>query len=322
MAPTIDSKLPARALAALKGQTCLITGGAGFIGSHLAAALIERGARVRVIDDLSGGFERNLPAGVELIVANVLDDRALPRACEGAAFVFHHAAMVSVPQSVENPLECVRVNIEGTQRVIDAAQRAGVKRVVFAASAAAYGNHAALPSREDLPPDPWSPYATSKIASENLLLAASRCTGLSTVSLRYFNIFGPRQNPLSPYAAVISRFAHDLRQGVAPTIFGDGLQTRDFTHVDNVVLANLLAATCERALRGEVLNVGTGVRTSLLEALAAIARVLKANPAHTIAPARAGDIRDSLADISRAKALLGYEPVVDFATGLERTLIS
>jgi len=319
-APTDDFPLPPSAHAALRGATCLITGGAGFIGSHLAHALLARQARVRVIDDLSGGFEQNLPAGVEFIRASVLDEAELARASRDATYVFHHAAMVSVPQSVERPLECVRINIEGTQRVIDAARLANVKRVIFASSAAAYGNHPTLPSREDHPADPWSHYATSKLAGEMLMLTGSRCFGLSTVSLRYFNIFGTRQNPLSPYAAVISRFAHDLRHGVKPTIFGDGLQTRDFTHVGNVVLANLLAATSERSLAGEVLNIGTGVQTSLREALEQIARVLKVEARFERAAARPGDIRDSLADISRARQILGYEPMIDFAIGLQRTL--
>ncbi|HYE03777.1 MAG TPA: SDR family oxidoreductase [Phycisphaerales bacterium] len=302
------------------GATALITGGAGFIGSHLAAALVGLGARVRILDDLSGGFRENVPDGAELIEASILDDAALQRAISGCRWVFHQAAMVSVPQSVEQPGECVRVNVEGTQRVLSAAVRAGVARVMFAASAAAYGNEPTLPSRESHLPDSWSPYAMSKIAGEHLLRTFARCYGLSTVSLRYFNIFGPRQNPDSPYAAVISAFVRALQSGKRPTIFGDGTQTRDFTHIDNVVLANLLAATSERPLTGEMINIGTGVRVSLLDVLEQLGRVLGIRPDPVFAPPRAGDVRHSVADIALARELLGYEPIVSFADGIAGTL--
>lgn len=302
------------------GARVLITGGAGFIGSHLAHALVKLGAEVRVLDDLSGGFATNLPAGARLIQASILDEAALRDAIAGCQFVYHQAAMVSVPESVERPEACMMVNVVGTQRVLSAAKAAGVKRVMFAASAAAYGNTPSLPSREDHLPDSYSPYAMSKIGGEHLLATFSRCFGLSTVSLRYFNIFGPRQNPLSPYAAAISKFAQVLGEGKRPTIFGDGTQTRDFTYIDNVVYANLLAASSDRALAGEVINIGTGKRISLLDVLSNMGRILGVDSTPIPGPPRAGDVRDSVADISRAREILGYEPIVDFATGLERTL--
>jgi UDP-glucose 4-epimerase len=305
---------------AVAGQRALITGGAGFIGSHLAHALASLGASVRVLDDLTGGFRENLPAGAELIEASILDDAALRRAAAGCRWVFHHAAMVSVPLSVEKPQECTRVNTIGTERVLIAAREAGVQRVLFAASAAAYGNTPALPSVETQPPDCWSPYAASKVAGELLLQAFSRCYGLSTVSLRYFNIFGPRQNPDSPYAAVISAFQKAMSAGRRARIFGDGSQTRDFTYVGNVVLANLLAATSERRLAGEVVNIGTGVRTGLLQIHSLMARLLDADPTPEFAPPRAGDVAHSVADISRARALLGYEPAIGLERGMALTL--
>ncbi|MEX2217389.1 MAG: NAD-dependent epimerase/dehydratase family protein [Phycisphaerales bacterium] len=305
------------------GQRALITGGAGFIGSHLAHALDGLGARVVILDDLSGGFRENLPARTELIEASILDEAALRRAAAGCRWAFHQAAMVSVPLSVERPEECVRVNVVGTERVLSAAREAGVGRVMFAASAAASGDTPRLPSPEADPPDPCSPYAMSKVAGELLLRSFSRCYGMSTVSLRYFNIFGARQNPDSPYAAVVSAFLKALRGGGAgrrPTIFGDGMQSRDFTHVDNVVLANLLAATSERPLAGEVVNIGTGVRTSLLELLSQMARALGEDVEPAFGPERAGDVPHSVADISAAEALLGYRPVVGLAEGLEATV--
>jgi UDP-glucose 4-epimerase len=304
----------------LSGQAVLITGGAGFIGSHLAHACAALGARVRVLDDLSGGFESNLPPGAELVRASILDESALRGAVAGCRYVFHQAAMVSVPESVEKPRECMMINVVGTERVLSAARDAGVARVLFAASAAAYGNTPTLPSRETHLPDSYSPYAMSKIAGELLMQTFARCYGMSTVSLRYFNIFGPRQNPRSPYAAVISKFTDVLRARQRPTIFGDGSQTRDFTYIDNVVLANLLAATSDRALAGEVMNIGTGVRTDLLTVLRVMGQALNIDATPTPGPPRPGDVKDSVADISLARDLLGYAPIVDFAEGLRRTL--
>lgn len=301
-------------------HTVLITGGAGFIGSHLAGRLIELGAQVRIVDDLSGGLRPNVPAGARLIEASILDDARLREAMLGCRFVFHQAAMVSVPESVEKPTRCADINITGTQRVLEAARDLGVHRVMFAASAAAYGGNPQLPCREDQPPDCWSPYAASKVAGELLLRAFAHCYELSTVSLRYFNIFGPRQNPDSPYAAAISAFIKALTAGRQPTIFGDGLQTRDFTYIDNVVHANLLAASSPNPFRGEVINIGTARRISLLDVLEQMALALGTKVEPKFGPPRAGDVRDSVADISRARDLLGYEPIVDFATGIRRTL--
>jgi nucleoside-diphosphate-sugar epimerase len=298
----------------------LITGGAGFIGSHLAHRLVELGAEVCVIDDLSGGFKANVPAEARFLEASILDDTALREAASGCAYIFHEAAVVSVPQSVENPAQCVSVNVTGTEKVLEAARDASVRRVIFAASAAAYGGNPQLPSREDHPPDCRSPYAASKVAGELLLCAFARCYGISTVSLRYFNIFGPRQNPTSAYAAAISAFAHALKSRRQPTIFGDGQQTRDFTYIDNVVHANLLAAASHRNFTGEVINIGTGARLSLLDVLSKMTEVAGVNIQPRFEQPRPGDVRHSSADITKARTLLGYEPTVDFATGIERTM--
>jgi UDP-glucose 4-epimerase len=319
----------------LKGRVAVVTGGGGFIGSHLAHALAASGANVRVLDDLSGGFESNLtPArdaanasggSVEFIKASILDDAALRRAISGSDFIFHQAALVSVPESVEKPEKCLSVNVEGTQRVLLAAkdlkaQEKKEKRVMFAASAAAYGNTPSLPSKETDNPDVWSPYAMSKVSGELLLRTFARCFGLSCISLRYFNIFGPRQDPKSPYAAVISAFADTLSAGKQPRVLGDGEQTRDFTYIDNVVLANMLAATSDKPLAGEVVNIGTGARIRLLDVLKHMGEALKVDSTPTFGPPRAGDVRHSSADISAARSLLGYEPVVDFGEGIRRTL--
>jgi nucleoside-diphosphate-sugar epimerase len=221
---------------------------------------------------------------------------------------------------VEQPERCMQVNVDGTRRVLEAARRAGARRVNFAASAAAYGNTPSLPSKETDPPDCWSPYAASKVAGELLLQTWSRCYGLSTVNLRYFNIFGPRQDPKSPYAAVISAFCDALTAGRQPRIMGDGEQTRDFTPVANVVHANLLAASCETALAGETFNIGCGTRIRLLDVLEQMGKVLKVDATPSFGEPRAGDVRHSSADISRARAVLGYEPVMDFNEGIRLTL--
>ncbi|MCI0362990.1 MAG: NAD-dependent epimerase/dehydratase family protein [Phycisphaerales bacterium] len=305
---------------AFKGASVLITGGAGFIGSHLAHRFVQLGARVRVLDDLSGGFAQNVPEQADLRQASILDDDALRDSINGCRYVFHQAAMVSVPESVDQPQRCAQVNILGTERVLEAARDAGVQRVIFAASAAAYGGSPSLPSREDHPPDCQSPYAASKVAGELLLSAFGTCYELSTVSLRYFNIFGPRQNPNSAYAAAISAFIKALSAGKQPTIYGDGKQTRDFTYIDNVVNANLLAALSPRPFSGEVINIGTGQRISLLDVLSHMGRVMNLKVQPTFAPPRAGDVRHSVADIGRARELLGYKPTVDFGQGIEQTL--
>jgi len=304
-----------------EGVCAVVTGGAGFIGSHIAERLIQLGASVSVLDDFSTGHRHNIPDGVaEIHEGSILDDELLARAVAGCTYVFHEAAMVSVPESVEHPDRCMRINVEGTQRVLSAAANAGVKRLVFAASAAAYGNQPVLPCVEDAAPDAWSPYAASKIAGEQLLKSFARCTPLSTVSLRYFNVFGPRQDPKSAYAAVISAFADRLLCGERPTIYGDGGQTRDFVAVANVVDANLLAASNPNDLRGQAFNIGTGTRTSLVDLLCAMAKSLGVHAAPIHADERPGDIRDSVADITRACEILGYEPSVELGEGLERTL--
>lgn len=306
---------------ALAGRTVLITGGAGFIGSHLARALLSVGAAVRIIDDLSSGHRHNLPEGLDTFVhASILDEDALNEAAAGCDLIFHQAAMVSVPESVQRPADCVRTNILGTRLVLSAASRAGVRRVLFAASAAAYGNEPTLPSTEDTAPSAWSPYAASKVAGELLLESAARCDETDTVSLRYFNIFGPRQDPKSPYAAVISAFMDRLLGGTDPTVYGDGEQTRDFTYIDNVVLANLLAAARPEPLNGAIINIGTGHRSSLLDVLNSMGRTLRREINPRMQPPRLGDVRHSVADITKAKRLLRYEPIVDLEEGLARTL--
>ncbi len=311
--------LDAQQAEAFAGSKCLITGGAGFIGSHLAEGLLANGASVVVLDDLSGGHRENLPKGTSLIEASILDDSALREAMAGCRFVFHQAAMVSVPESVDKPRECVEMNVDGTRRVLQASQELGVKRVMFAASAAAYGGDPTLPSRETHAPDPWSPYAATKITGELLLRTWSMCYGLSTVSLRYFNIYGPRQDPKSAYAAVITAFMDRVARGDVPTILGDGLQTRDFTFVRDVVRANLLAASSPKDLKGEVFNIGTGSASTLLDVLAAIAAAAGREIEPGFAEPRAGDVRHSCADIARAREVLDYQPMTSLEAGLAMT---
>lgn len=307
---------------ALAGRRALITGGAGFIGSHLAEGLLACGVEVRVLDDLSTGHRRNVPAGAQFVQGSVLDETLLAQAVAGCDLVFHQAAMVSVPVSVADPAGCMRLNVLGTEMVLRAARDAKVRRVLFAASAAAYGNSPPLPTPETAPVDSCSPYAMSKVAGELLMQTYSRCYGLSTASLRYFNIFGPRQDPKGAYAAVISAFIDALANNRTPRIFGDGGQTRDFTPVANVVRANLLAAASPRDLAGEVMNIGTGHRTDLLTTLHTLARALGKTAAPTFEPTRAGDVRHSVADISRARELLGYTPSVSFDEGVRRLVAS
>ncbi len=302
--------------------TYLVTGGAGFIGSNLARALVARGETVRVLDDFSSGREENL-AGLEAQITlhrgDVTDAAAVRAATAGCDFVLHQAAIPSVPRSIEAPLATDRANVLGTLTVLDAARAAGVRRVVFAASSSAYGETPTLPKVETMPPSPLSPYAVSKLAGEHYLRAYFLCYGLETVALRYFNVFGPHQDPASEYAAVIPRFVTAALRGEGPVIYGDGLHSRDFCFIDNAVEANLLACTAKDA-PGQVFNVACGVRTTLLDVVAALGRIVgrELSPRHL--PARAGDIRHSLADIGRARSVLGYTASVSFEAGLARTV--
>jgi UDP-glucose 4-epimerase len=300
----------------------LVTGGAGFVGSHLVEALIRRGDRVRVLDSLVTGKLLNLVAvrsQIEFIEADLNDTAALARAALGCEVVFHQAALASVPRSIEDPLSTHATCATGTLHVLDCARRAGVRRVVYAASSSAYGNQPTPRKSEADLPSPLSPYAAAKLAGELYCEAFWHSYGLETVCLRYFNVFGPRQDPNGPYAAVIPLFIQAVLSGSPPTIYGDGRQTRDFTYVENVVQANLLAATAPGA-PGKVFNVGSGDATNLLDLLATLNAVAGTNMEPYFAPPRAGDVRDSLAEISQARQILDYRPVCDFRSGLERTL--
>jgi UDP-glucose 4-epimerase len=301
---------------------CLVTGGAGFIGSHLVESLVRQGRRVRVLDDLSTGLRANLahvdPAP-EILEGDVADAALVQRAVQGVDVVFHLAALASVQRSVEAPADTHRVCASGTLHVLDAARRASVRRVVYAASSSAYGIPAGDVQKESDPLAPLSPYAAAKLAGEMYAQSFTTAFGLETVRLRFFNIFGPRQRADSPYSGVIALFAAALGAGRAPTIYGDGLQSRDFTFVTDVVQALTLAA--ERpGVSGRVYNVGTGRGTSVVELVAALNRQLGTNIAPRFAPARAGDVRHSRADISLARSELEYEPSVAFEDGLAQTL--
>lgn len=305
------------------GRRVLVTGGAGFIGSNLCDALVERGADVVVLDDLSNGFTFNLAdirEDIEFIEGSILDRSLLERAVEGVDVVFHQAAIASVPRSVKEPVRYAEVNATGTVNVLDAARCAGVRRVVYAASSSAYGDQPGLPRVETMAPDLRSPYAAAKCAGEHAARAFASCYDLETVSLRYFNIFGPRQRPDSAYAAVVPRFTAALITGERPLIYGDGEQTRDFTYVANAVHANLLAGTVERPLAGEVVNIACGERASLRDLVGMIGTILGVPVDVEHAEPRPGEVQHSLADINAAKSLLGYEPVVRFGEGLMRAV--
>jgi UDP-glucose 4-epimerase len=300
----------------------LVTGGAGFIGSHIARTLIERGEHVRVLDNLSTGREENLAVlegQAEIVRGDLRDLETVRAAVAGVEVVFHQAALASVPRSVADPLTTLAVNVTGSQHVLLAARDAGVRRVVYASSSSVYGNTPTLPKQEDMPPHPMSPYALHKLSAELLCGIHTRVYGLETVALRYFNVFGPRQDPKSEYAAVIPRFVTALLTGQRPIVFGDGEQTRDFTYIDNVVRANLLAADALEA-SGQAMNIGCGDRISLNAMLRLAGEVLGMAPDPEYRDARTGDVRDSLADITRARRLLGYEPAIAFREGLARTI--
>ncbi len=300
--------------------TCLVTGGAGFIGSHIVEALVRRGDRVRVLDNLSTGNKQNLAEvadRVELIEGDVNDSAKVAQAVRGVDCIFHEAALASVPRSVESPLESHAACATGTVNVLDQARRAGVRRVVYAASSSAYGNQPHSAKREGDLPSPLSPYAAAKLASELYCQAFFHTYGLETVCLRYFNVFGPRQDPHGPYAAVIPLFITKLLAGERPLIYGDGKQSRDFAFVENVVHANLLAAEVP-GVAGQTFNVGCGRSVSLLELIHALNLLLGSNVEPVFQPARAGDVRDSLADITHTVNDLGYDPRVDLEEGLRR----
>jgi nucleoside-diphosphate-sugar epimerase len=299
----------------------LVTGGAGFIGSHLSTELRRRGHRVRVADSLITGKESNLEhiPDVEFLRGDLADPDFARRAAAGCDYVLHQAAIPSVPRSVQDPIASNRANVDGTLNILVAARDAGVKRLVFAASSSAYGNTPTLPKHEGMPTNPLSPYALQKVVGEQYLQMFTRLYGLETVSIRYFNVFGPRQDPSSPYSGVISVFAAALLDNRSPNIYGDGEQTRDFTYVANVVDGVLRACEAPSA-SGEIVNVATGGRISLNTLFRSMRDVIGGSVEPTYLPARQGDVRDSQADITKAKALLGYEPIVSFEEGLKQTI--
>ena len=304
--------------------TYLITGVAGFIGSALARAVLAQGDQVRGIDNLSTGRRENLAeilARIDFQEADVLDLPALYDACRGVDYVLHQAAIPSVPKSVLDPLASNRANLDGTVNLLMAARDAKVKRVVYAASSSAYGDTPTLPKHEDMAPNPISPYAVAKLASEHYMISFYRCYGLQTVCLRYFNIFGPRQDPGSPYSGVLAKFITQMLKGEQPTILGDGKQSRDFTYVDNAVEANLLACRVPAMeVAGRVFNVATGRRFDLNETFQILKKLTGYPGKVNYGPERAGDVKHSLADLSRATRHLGYTPKVDFEEGLRRTI--
>jgi nucleoside-diphosphate-sugar epimerase len=301
----------------------LVTGGAGFIGSHIAAGLAASGARVRIVDDFSTGYRQNLDeigGEIDFVEGSVADESVLRRALKDVEIVFHQAAIPSVPRSVENPRQTHVACVEATFSLLDAARQLGVRRVIYAGSSSAYGDQPTLPKSEGMLPEPLSPYAVAKLVGEYYGQVFSRVYGLETITLRYFNVFGPRQDPSSQYSGVISRFITALLSGDRPVIFGDGEQSRDFTYIDNVVSANLKAAETTKGI-GQVINIANGERISLNQLLNELVSLTgKSSVTPDYQPSRAGDVKHSLADITRARELLGYEPEVDLRTGLRKTI--
>jgi UDP-glucose 4-epimerase len=302
----------------------LVTGVAGFIGSALARAVLAQGDKVRGIDNLSTGKRENLTEILDQIdfrQADLLDAAAMSDACQGVDFVFHEAAIPSVPKSVLDPIGSNRANVDGTLNLLVAARDAKVKRVIYAASSSAYGDTPTLPKREDMTPNPISPYAVAKLAGEQYMISFFRCYGLETVCLRYFNIFGPRQDPSSQYSGVLAKFASQMLKGEQPTIFGDGTQSRDFTYIDNAVSANLLACKAPaHDVAGKVFNCATGKRADLNETFEIMKKLTGYKGEVKYGPERGGDIKHSLADLSRTGKHLGYKPQVEFEEGLRRTV--
>jgi len=297
----------------------LVTGGAGFIGSHITERLLAGGHQVRILDNFSTGKRENIPVSdaVSVIEGDVGDFNTVREWMEGIEVVYHEAAIASVPETVGNPLGSERTNYRGTLNVLEAARQAGVRRVIFACTAAVYGDLPELPKTEDMPVRPLSPYAVDKLAAEHACQVYAQLYGLETVALRYFNVFGPRQDPSSPYSGVISIFADNISKGKQPDIFGDGEQTRDFVYVADVVEANILAASAPAA-SGRAINVATGSTITINELLRTVCRIRGAPFDPGYLPAREGDIRHSCADISLARTLLDWAPSVDFETGLRK----
>ena len=301
----------------------MVTGGAGFIGSHIASGLLAGGARVRILDDLSTGHRENIDeigGDIDFIQGSVADEQLLAKALENVELIFHEAAIPSVPRSVEAPRQTHVASVDGTFSLLLAARNAGVRRMVYAASSSAYGDQPTLPKSEQMAPDPLSPYAVAKLVGEYYCKVFTRVYGIETVSLRYFNVFGPRQDPGSQYSGVVSRFISALTTNERPVIFGDGEQSRDFTYIDNVVAANLSAASAANAA-GKVINVANGKRVTLNELLNELKQLTgKTDVTAEYREPRVGDVKHSLADITMARELLGYESKVDLREGLQRTL--
>ncbi|MFO7981670.1 MAG: SDR family oxidoreductase [Candidatus Aminicenantes bacterium] len=303
-------------------EGCLVTGGAGFIGSSLVRGLLKEGKTVRVIDNLSTGSIKNLEGildQVEYIDGDIRDLSTIQKASESIKYIFHQAAVPSVPRSIENPVDSNQSNIDGTLNVLLAARDQRVKRVIYAGSSSVYGDTPDLPKKEDMKPHPLSPYAVTKLTGEYYCQVFSDVYGLETVTTRYFNVFGPRQNPESQYAAVIPKFIDAFLRGNSPTVFGDGEQTRDFTFVDNVVHANILCSKAKKT-SGEVINIATSSRISLNELISILKEITDRDIDPVYADPRKGDVRHSLADISRAQKMIGYQPIVDLNQGLRKTI--
>ncbi|MGH9386369.1 MAG: SDR family oxidoreductase [Vicinamibacterales bacterium] len=297
----------------------LVTGGAGFIGSHLAEALVSLGHTVRIVDSLITGSRHNVPADVEFVVGDLADPSVAERAVRGIDYVLHQAAIPSVPRSVKDPVESNRANVDGLLNTLVAARDAGARRLVFAGSSSVYGDSETLPKREDMPASPLSPYALQKLVGEQYCQLFTQLYGFETVTTRYFNVFGPRQDPGSQYSGVISLFITALLAGRPPVIHGDGMQTRDFTYVSNVVDGVLRAAETS-GVAGETFNIATSGRVSLNELLETLKRLMHSAIEPTFGERRSGDVRDSQADISKAERLLGYRPTVKLEEGLRRTV--